>query len=133
MSKTVNEKVKDGTLLNTVQSSVVNVSSKVGNVSKKAWQDMSTILTNPNYDSISGRNESTNFNESSSIAHSSSSSKTKQQTNNDWNWDDSSWETNEDKNKGNTSKANLVNLDSSASEWTAEENDLWESIDSKKN
>jgi hypothetical protein len=112
-----------------MQSGLVNAGSKVGNVSKKAWFDINTLWGNSSYDSIGGANESTNIN-NSNISQSSSSGRLKQE--NDWDWNDSNWDSKPDDKRGNTSKNNLANFDNSASDWSTKEDDLWETIESKK-
>ena len=51
LTKTVNEKVKEGNLLSSVQTGVSSVTSKVGNISTKAWSDLWSTNKNE-YNSI---------------------------------------------------------------------------------
>ncbi|KFM62052.1 ADP-ribosylation factor GTPase-activating protein 1, partial [Stegodyphus mimosarum] len=44
LSETVNEKVKEGSLVEDLQSQVTNISTKVADVGKKSWNDLSSIF-----------------------------------------------------------------------------------------
>lgn len=44
LSETVNEKVKDGAIVETLQTQVSTIGSKVADVSKRGWQDLSTAF-----------------------------------------------------------------------------------------
>jgi hypothetical protein len=67
ISKTVNEKVKDGTLLNTVQLGVTSTAAKFGTVTTKAWSDLNTAIQGKGgYDSMSGSNTLNTWNDSNS-------------------------------------------------------------------
>lgn len=48
LSETVNEKVKEGTIVNDLQSQVSNIGSRVFDVSKKGISDLSNIFTQKN-------------------------------------------------------------------------------------
>lgn len=92
LSETVNEKVKEGTIVNDLQSQVTNIGSKVFDVSKKGINDLTGIFNqktslyeDPNrsgnslddYDTLNSGDyqsyQNTNFNESESKLHPSKS------------------------------------------------------------
>ena len=121
LSKNVNDKVKEGTLLSSLSYGVTNVSSKLGDVSNKAWSNLNTYWTGDDssglktsssssggffarggYNSVPGENagfygsnDNSGYNSNDNYnKNSSNGSVTNKKSNkDDWNWEDNSWET----------------------------------------
>jgi hypothetical protein len=143
ITKTVNDKVKEGTLLNSMQTGVVSVTSKVGNISTKAWSDLwGSSYNNNNKSDYNSIPDSQSFNNENSYqqqqqgndSFKASSSYSKLNNNNDnnnrkqedWNsnWEDSSW-------AGNKAKSNEVST-KVEDNWANDDDDNWEPIEPVK-
>lgn len=133
LTKNMNEKVKEGTLLNSVTSKVTDVSSKAWTNINSYWNQsgegggLVNSLSNFNmfgrsgYDSMDG--ETSQFNQPSNN-YSGYNNLDK----NDWNnWEDSGWESN------NSSKktTQVAKKESKKDEWNNWEDAGWDSADKK--
>lgn len=159
MSKTVSDKAKDGQLLTSMQSGVINVTSKVGNISSKAWSDINNLWvtgggtmsqsnsmanvggSKSDYNRISDNssNENSLLNSPSKEQLSKKSSYTKLNDNNsntgdNWGWDDSSWNNNSKSNNNNKKNNNLMDFDDNSTtnndKW--DDDDNWEPLEPVK-
>jgi hypothetical protein len=154
LTKTVNEKVKEGNLLTSMQTGV----AKVGASTTKAWSDLWNANSKSEYNSIpssqstygsesnsyayqTSRDNDNEFNTSSSYSKLSDSNNKKNKQD-DWNnWqDDSTWTggneskaKSQQKSTSNNNKPNLIDFDSPKVDdnW-AEDDDNWEPIEPVK-
>lgn len=117
LSKTVNDKVKDGTLIDSLSTGVTSAGSKLGNVwtnFNSFWSGteqfpsiMNSSSGRSGYNSLSGesagyQNENNNYNNSlfsdesnspqSNKQRSPQAEKNKASANDNWGWDDNSWD-----------------------------------------
>ena len=143
-----------------MQTGVVSVTSKVGNLSTKTWSDIWGSTNKSDYNSIpdsqssynntessylnnSNRNQETNFKQSSSYSKLGDARKQQQEEDNWNNWDDSQWSNNNNnekkqQQKSNKSKSNLIDFEREESsppkvedKW-ADDDDNWEPIEQLK-
>jgi len=146
LSKNVNEKVKEGSLLSSLSYGVTNVSSKLGDVSTKAWSNLNTYWTGEDssglktsssssggffsrggYNSVPGENagfygsnDYSGYNSNDNYNNNSSNDNTanKKSNKDDWNWDDNSWESVPQSNSTTTNTSTKSTKPTSASNST---------------